>query len=262
MSTRGIFIIRKDNVEKGLYIPHDAYPEDAGMDVVDLIQTTDLSALFDCITEYDEWDIPEEDDHPDVPDFFDYKQCKMAAGRSKRLWAQRDTKDFIRDSRSCEYGYVVDLDNRQLEYYVGFQQEPQEGNPYGTQYQGQYSKKYYPCRLVAVFTMSYLTIVDIGQVVEEMRHSNESTDIIFYKWPEGGFSISREGFSELMTSCSAKLLDAEKAIEKIRASLSKLNPVHERRARLIVSDCDAIGDAIFELQERIEVCKKCEKEGR
>lgn len=61
-----------------------------------------------------------------------------------------DDKDFIYDSVFCEYAYIIDLDNNTLELYVGFQNEPQDGNPFG-------NKKVrgnYPCKLVNRFTIN------------------------------------------------------------------------------------------------------------
>jgi len=36
-----------------------------------------------------------------------------------------DNKKFIQDSLFCEYAYIINLDTKQLEIYIGFQNEPQ-----------------------------------------------------------------------------------------------------------------------------------------
>lgn len=38
MSTKGVFILRKDGQEKAMAIRHDAYPGGAGIDIVDLVK--------------------------------------------------------------------------------------------------------------------------------------------------------------------------------------------------------------------------------
>ena len=58
-----------------------------------------------------------------------------------------DRADFIKNSLSCEYGYIINLDNNTLELYKGRQHEPQEGNRYG---QEVYNDEYYPCALKGV----------------------------------------------------------------------------------------------------------------
>ena len=47
MSTRGSFMICRDGACKEMVIRYDAYPQGAGMDVVDLIKTKDLKVLYE-----------------------------------------------------------------------------------------------------------------------------------------------------------------------------------------------------------------------
>ena len=61
-----------------------------------------------------------------------------------------NNSDFIKDSLFCEYAYVLDLDNMMLEFYEGYQHEPQEGNRFGVEPE----KEYYPCKLVAKFPLT------------------------------------------------------------------------------------------------------------
>ena len=35
-----------------------------------------------------------------------------------------DNHDFIKDSLFCEYAYIINLDTKRLEFYVGFQKTP------------------------------------------------------------------------------------------------------------------------------------------
>ena len=52
MSTRGSFIIRKNNTDKELLIPADAHPEVAGRDAVRMIKSLDLNALYDLLVSW------------------------------------------------------------------------------------------------------------------------------------------------------------------------------------------------------------------
>ena len=37
-----------------------------------------------------------------------------------------DATEFLKDSLFCEYAYVINLDKKQLDLFVGFQREKQE----------------------------------------------------------------------------------------------------------------------------------------
>ena len=51
MSTKGSFIIRKNNTDKELFIPTDANPEISGRDAVRMAKSLDLNALYDLLAE-------------------------------------------------------------------------------------------------------------------------------------------------------------------------------------------------------------------
>lgn len=60
-------------------------------------------------------------------------------------------KEFIKDSLSCEYAYVINLDNMTLELYKGYQEAPQEGNRFGVE---KNSSGHYPCKLMGICKLS------------------------------------------------------------------------------------------------------------
>jgi len=78
-----------------------------------------------------------------------------------------DNHEFLKDSLFCEYAYIINLDTNRLEYWVGFQEVPQEGNRYGTQPVPDHDfSKYYPCKLAAEFPLDGL---DVDKCVADMN---------------------------------------------------------------------------------------------
>jgi len=61
-----------------------------------------------------------------------------------------NSKDFLKDSLFCEWGYLINLDTMELEIYQGFQSFPQEGNRFGEE---KTKDGYYPCALVKTFPL-------------------------------------------------------------------------------------------------------------
>jgi hypothetical protein len=84
------------------------------------------------------------------------RKAQMAEGlyamANGELQDIQDAANFIKDSLFCEYAYIIDLDNLTIELYKGFQHEPQEGNPFGTE--PCRNGDYYPCRLAKVFPIN------------------------------------------------------------------------------------------------------------
>ena len=75
--------------------------------------------------------------------------------------------EFIYNSLSCEYAYIINLDTMKLEFYTGFQKVSQNGNRFGEEKRD----NYYPCRLVGVFNL--LEIFDT-ELVEKMNNIIET----------------------------------------------------------------------------------------
>ena len=179
MSTRGSFIIRKNSEDKELYIQADAYPEVGGRDAVRLIKSLDLNALYDLLVTEDDLfeEYPEEEIPSEEPHDFSVRLC-VDAVRGGRKYVYQDMGHwFSQDSMTCEYGYVLDLDESKLLFYIGYQKKPQEGNRYGTEP----SNGYYPCRLAAVFSFDYIRQNPTPDVVQQMYVADkERSDEILY----------------------------------------------------------------------------------
>jgi len=72
-----------------------------------------------------------------------------------------DASDFIRDSKHCEWAYIVNLDSEQFEVWKGNQLEPdsednrlvEEPNRYGQEAD---RMGYYPCAMVKNYSLDDL----------------------------------------------------------------------------------------------------------
>ena len=186
MSTRGLYGFKKNGEVKAVYNHFDSYPEGLGSDFVKFLLVLGkegINGFFDRIEAID----------PEIKPTAEQKQYCESKGwydgsvgeRSKDDWycllrglqdmdallesAEDGSKvyienriDFIKDSLFCEYAYIYDADRACLEFYVGFQKEPQPGNPFGEEPD---EDGYYPCRLMAEIPLKGKSRHDI---MEEM----------------------------------------------------------------------------------------------
>jgi hypothetical protein len=182
MGTRGCYGFRKNGIDKLTYNHYDSYPSGLGSDVVKFCKETSLkemSQIFDRIMLVDQ---------SSVPDFDQIAECKKycdlsVSSCSEKDWycllrgAQGDLNvyknglrymlddcGFIKDSLFCEYAYIINLDTKRLEFYVGFQRVPDETNRYGTED----DRGYYPCKMVSTYSLN--TKRSIEQIVKMMEN--------------------------------------------------------------------------------------------
>ena len=263
MSTSGVFIIRKGGNEKAMDIRHDAYPNGTGADIVDLVKTTNLHALFDGMTVFDEWNLPDMADgtFPDEPESFSYEGCRICVNKKARLWVSPETTDKIRNSLFCEYAYVIDLDAERLSFFVGSQTLPQEGSPYGTEaVTNPYvpGAVYYPCRLAAVFPFSYVRQASTEHVVDRMEkaekaHSDNAADACFYL-PQDLTSSEKvqQDYSREMEKIIAAVFQLDERLKSVHTQLQDIHPVCMNRVRTLVRDISHIHSAVEVMERRIE----------
>lgn len=169
MSTRGLYGFRKGGVDKTTYNHSGSYPEGLGADISKFcaaVTPEQMSAFFDRIIMVDEESTPtkEQQDYCIAAGWYNpyvgekspahwYNLLRNLQGnmvaldkavRSDYDFYMTDSSDFIQDSLFCEYAYIINLDSGMLEFWEGFQHEPQEGNRYG---ETPDDDSYYPCRL-------------------------------------------------------------------------------------------------------------------
>ena len=169
MGTRGTLGFRVNGVDKLTYNHYDSYPDWLGKDVVEW-----------CRTKKGQWDAVKarataledvSDRKPtmaDVERLSQYANLGVSCGDPYQEWyvLLRETQGeldaildaavfesqagFITDSRFCEYGYIVNLDDMVLEFYEGFQKEPHNKGRYANE---PGSEGYFSCALVGSFPL-------------------------------------------------------------------------------------------------------------
>lgn len=165
MGTRGLYGIRKDGVDKVTYNHFDSYPEYLGYNIVKFCKNHNRNQLIELFNKIElvgeEKPTEEQKRICKQNKWFDetvslqsdddwYCLLRETQGDLEALLHSDkaymlDNHDFIKDSLSCEYAYIINLDRNVLEVWVGFQKKPDPKNRYGTQ---QDESGYYPCRLI------------------------------------------------------------------------------------------------------------------
>jgi hypothetical protein len=197
MGTRGVYGFRFRGQDKVTYNHFDSYPSYLGGLVLEFIQKTpagDMRDIFDRITlvkDNDPKDAPSEALQREYLEYFDetvaegrktdwYCLLRRAQGDlgvyARGVRHMIDSKEFLKDSLFCEYGYIVNLDAEALEFWLGFQKEPDPGCRYGT---SRNESGYYPCRMAGAFTLgdirgkSIEEGIDILNALEGKRTEND-----------------------------------------------------------------------------------------
>lgn len=168
MGTRGIYGLRKNKKDKTSYNHYDSYPSCLGEQMFEYIKRhsiEEMNELYDRLILVDEnkkiSELTEEerngleilfsyDDKDELIDEDMYSLLRNFQGdlekydRNSTVNIMCDSKNFIKDSLFCEYGYIINLDTNTLEVFKGFQKKPQNTNRYGCEnYRG-----YYPCKII------------------------------------------------------------------------------------------------------------------
>lgn len=185
MGTRGCYGFRKNGIDKLTYNHFDSYPDCLGHIMAEFCKSTPLSEMNEI---FDRLILVDENDKP-TPEQID--ECKRyyngnVASKSPEDWycllreAQgepnayknglrymTDSHEFIKDSLFCEYAYIINLDTKKLEFWVGFQQKPDAGNRYGMTS----DRGYYPCKMKASYSLlpRYMEKRSVEGIVEDMN---------------------------------------------------------------------------------------------
>jgi len=192
MGTRGVLGFRKNGVDKLMYNHFDSYPDGLGKNVVDFIKATrinEMSAIFDRIEMIDEDTLPTAQQIEDCKKWTDTSvstqstndwycllrkaQFGLNAYYKEGLKFMLEANDFIKDSMVCEFGYIINLDDNVLEFYVGNQDKPQRGNRYGQES----INGYYPCKLIKSYKLVDNPVDWVGDMnkLSNIEDEDEST---------------------------------------------------------------------------------------
>lgn len=214
MSTRGLYGLRKNGIDKCTYNHSDSYPDWLGKEILEFCARNSiekLSRLFDNIEIVSEGSTPTEEQ---------IEICKKAgyvnlsvSSRNETDWycllrnlqgnfnaytkcIEDNTKvfmtngsDFIQDSLFCEYAYIINLDDEVLEFYEGFQKEPQVDNRYGTTPD---DNGYYPCKLSFTIPLDEIDFSNIDRFVSKMKTGLEEDELEEYQNLINEFNLSEE----------------------------------------------------------------------
>lgn len=200
MSTRGLYGIRKNGVDKCTYNHSDSYPSWLGKKVLEFCANNtieNLEKFFNKIELVDESSKPTEEQikkcveagyyngvvsTKSVDDWYcllrnlqgNFDEYQNLIDDEAKTIFMTDCISFIKDSLFCEYAYIINLDDEVLEFYEGFQKEAQKGNRYGeTEEDG-----YYPCKLVFAISLDEIIETDIDSMVEQMETGFEYPEYV------------------------------------------------------------------------------------
>lgn len=169
MGTRHLTcVFSNDKMRVAQYGQFDGYPDGAGRNICDFIQSNDMNAFsskIEKVTQISEEDLKK------IHSNFSSNDGWMTLEESNRFAAQhpefhRNTgsdilslimkseeglrvnlaTDFANDSLFCEYAYVVNLDTNMLEFYKGFQKEVHSRGRFASSDSSE--DGYYPVKLV------------------------------------------------------------------------------------------------------------------
>ena len=187
MGTRGVYGFRKNGIDKLTYNHWDSYPDGLGKDIVEFCMNTSLeemNEIFDKIVMVNEQKKPTQGQIDECIKFYNgsvsnrtpedwYCLLRNAQGNlnayKNGLKYMIDSNNFIKDSLFCEYGYIINLDNNILEFWVGFQKEPELLNRYGTEKMD----NYYPCKMVSYYPLEpqYMEGHTVWDYLDDMKES-------------------------------------------------------------------------------------------
>lgn len=112
MSTRGVFGYYKEGKTIAGYNHFDSYPSGLGKEIIKFLKNKDLESIQYL------WDNYQTSETNDVWDWYN----------GAPYFQFRDVTHFLEDSLSCEFAYIINLDDKVLEYYKGLNQyEDREG---------------------------------------------------------------------------------------------------------------------------------------
>lgn len=193
MSTRGLWGFRKDRQDLLTYNNDDSYPEWLGREVCSFVRKMSDKEMEKLISILNPVSENATANPKDVQLFKQLKITDIIDEEADYYWLLREAqgnfafyenlvknpspfmkgkklpfiKDntFILDSLYCEYVYILNLDNKCLEFWIGFQKKADPQNRYGTEE----LNGYYPCKEIAEFSFEKIREKEEESIVKVMK---------------------------------------------------------------------------------------------
>lgn len=171
MATRGFVGYQLQKVIRGWYNHFDSYYSELGIAVLDKFERHTREELLDFFTRRLKLE-PDEDGFLSVN-----AQNPLTIDWSTGYIAVPDASDFLNNGLFCEYGYVFNLDNDELDVYRGFFKAPQrQGQGYFEGFDGYYTHR--------VLTISRRDIAAARQVFMMYEELPDWTHELYGPYPE------------------------------------------------------------------------------
>jgi len=189
MSTRGCYGFRKNGIDKLTYNHYDSYPSGLGRIILEFCKETSLdemNEIYDKLILVDGGVKPTKEQIEECKQYYDgnvgsrtvddwYCLLRNAQGDlnayKNGLRYMMEYGDFIKNSLFCEYAYIINLDTKKMEFWKGFQHKPNPNNRYGTKPRNGYKDDYYPCKMVATYSLlpRYIAKRDVDKTIADME---------------------------------------------------------------------------------------------
>jgi hypothetical protein len=196
MSIRGAYGFRVNGEDKITYNYFDSYPEGLGINIINFIKETskqNLQKIAEDIILVKEDSVPTKEQVEACKQFYNgdvSSQCindwycllRNSQGDlipyCNGLKYMIDSHAFLKDSLSCEWAYIINLDTGNLEVYRGWNQEPNGLGRYAN-LKTEEKSEYYGVRLIAVVNLNEVQEATESKVNKFMEQVDELADTIF-----------------------------------------------------------------------------------
>ena len=156
--------------------------------------------------------------------------------------------NFLINSLFCEYAYVVNLNNNTLEYYEGFQHEPQIGNRYGQEpYVTRTGEKYYPCALRGIFSLDLVKKMTSDELIQMMENTQAHNDVSQYRTE----NINPGTMPVGCIDAARNMIALSNHINIIARDLMIIPTLPKKKVDAINAECDKISSAIEKIKTQI-----------
>lgn len=160
MSVRGAWGLRYKGQDKIKFNYWDSYPDRLGKDILEFLvkHKDNLGELETFFKKIELLTKGSEKAKKYYKKFGDNTTQDIKDLYVKEYPQMVDDKDFLQDSLYCEYGYIINLDTRKLELYIGFQKDKPPENRYSIKKR---RNEYWNCKLVGELEFNNVFFPDI-----------------------------------------------------------------------------------------------------